>query len=146
MCESEWGKKRSLPRALFALCVCVYVRMCVCVCVCVYFHVYAHVIKSAFMCGKKESFQPFSFLSLFLCPPRTQFSEPASEGLASARSNPPEETEERSQCFSPSSELCLFPPLSECYYKSCSHTHTHTHTRAHIFPHLSIQCVSVYLI
>lgn len=82
------------------------------------------------MCGK-ESFQPFSFLSLFLCPPRTQFSKPASEGLASARSNPPEETVERSQCFSSSSELCLFPPLSEYYYKSCSHT------QAHRYPHIS---------
>ncbi|KAK2919398.1 hypothetical protein Q8A73_003769 [Channa argus] len=47
------------------------------------------------MCRKKESFQPLSFLSLFLCPPCTQFSKPASEGLASERSNPPEEKEEK---------------------------------------------------
>lgn len=94
-------------------------------------------MKSAFMCGKKESFQPFSFPSLFLCPPRTQFSKPASEGLASARSNPPEETEERSQCFSPSSKLCLFPPLAECYYKSCSHACTHAHAHAHRYSHIS---------
>lgn len=54
--ESEWGKG-SLPKDPFAPCVWEHIFMCM------------HMWSTMHMCGKKESLQQFSFLSLFLYPP-----------------------------------------------------------------------------
>lgn len=133
-CVRASGEKGILPKALFG---CVYVWL--------YVHVYAHVIKSAFMCGKKESFQPFSFLSLFLCPlhPSAYNSQSWRRRVWPIQDPTHQRTQRREASVSlPLSlclpKLCLFPPLTECYCKSF--------TSYTPYSHISPSSVLVYLI
>lgn len=98
-CVRASGGKRNPSKGSFWLCVCVTVRSCVRTCdqECVY--VWEEGILPAVFFPEPLPVSP---------PPLCiQFSKLASEGLAYTRSNPPEDTEERSQCFSTS--LCVFP-------------------------------------
>lgn len=138
VCVSEWGERKPSKASFLLWCVCVSICVSVlsCVCTCDQECIYVW----------EEGILPAVFFPepLPVSPPHTILKAGVGGfGLGKiqpTRGDGGEEPVFLSLSLSLSSELCLFPPLTECYYKSCSHTLTQT------FPHPSIQCVLVYLI
>lgn len=102
-------------------------------------NVCGHVIRSAFMCGKEESFQRFSFLSLFLTDPlHSAPKHTCTPQSWRQRVWPCQEPTHQSP--SSSSEVCLFPPLAECHLNPA---HTCTHSYSRICPYTVCWCLLV---
>lgn len=132
-CVRVSGEKGSLPKAPFC---------CVCVCVCECTFMCTHMWSRVHLCvGRRNPSSRFLSWASSCVPP-------AHNSQSRRRRVWPRQDPTHQRRLRRGASVSLPPQSSVCFNHSLNVTinpvHTHTHRR--IFPHLSIQCVLVYLI
>ncbi len=136
------GKKKPSKGSFCPVCVCVYVCECIFMC--------THMWSRVHLCvGRRNPSSRFLSWASSCVPPA--HNSQSRRRRVWPRHVPTHQRRRRrgaSVSLPPSLSLSLSPPSSVCFHRSLNVTinPAHTHTRSQIFPHLSIQCVSVYLI